>query len=245
VPLALAAATPFELEHALAGTGWEGQAPGRGTAKTRAAGRDLILVVTGVGPVNAALEMGAALSGHDISGVVNIGIAGSFDCARAPLGAAMAATAEIYPEYGVALGDGLASLSGFDFPQWESPGVRVLREIALDPDGAARSMGLTLGTEVSRGGFLTVAGVTGSLERASALAGRFSPLAESMEGFALALACLTKGVPFLEVRTVSNAVGERDRTKWELKQALAGLGDVLAGLLRGHRQTGSDPSPIS
>lgn len=245
MPLALAAATPFELARALAGLGWEGQAPRRGTAPARAAGRDLILVVTGTGPVNAALEMGAALSAHDISGVVNIGIAGSFDCARAPLGAAMAATAETYPEYGVARGDGLADLSGFDFPQWESPGVRVLREIALDPDRAAESMGLTLGTDVSRGGFITVAGITGCAERAAALAGRFSPLAESMEGFALALACLTRGVPFLEVRTVSNAVGERDRAKWNIKQALAGLGDALAGLFHGHRQTGSDPSPIS
>jgi len=245
VRLALAAATPFELSHALAGLGWEGRPPERGVAGIRAGSRDLLIVVTGVGPVNAALEMGAALAGHEISGVVNLGIAGSFDPGLAPLGAAVAATAEVYPEYGVARDDGLADLSGFDFPQWKSADVRIVREITLDPDGAAASMGLSLGGNVSRGRFLTVAGITGSSGRASALAGRHGPLAESMEGFALALACLIRGVPFLEVRTVSNEVGERDREKWILKQAVEGLGDVLAGLFHGHRQTGSDPSRIS
>jgi len=66
-----------------------------------------------------------------------------------------------------------------------------------------------------------------------------------MEGFALALACRTRGVPFLEVRTVSNLVGERDRNKWKLASALEGLGLLLAGLAAGPRQTGSDPSAPS
>jgi futalosine hydrolase len=52
-----------------------------------------------------------------------------------------------------------------------------------------------------------------------------------MEGFSLALACRERQLPFLEIRTVSNPVGERDRSKWDMGQALRGLGKTLAELL--------------
>src|SRR5215510_9772950 len=40
-------------------------------------------------------------------------------------------------------------------------------------------------------------------------------LVEAMEGFAVLRACALAGVPAIEVRAVSNEVGERDRARWE------------------------------
>jgi futalosine hydrolase len=54
---------------------------------------------------------------------------------------------------------------------------------------------------------------------------------EAMEGFAVLRAAAVADVPAVEVRVVSNAVDESDRSRWELDAALATLADVLPRLL--------------
>jgi futalosine hydrolase len=51
-----------------------------------------------------------------------------------------------------------------------------------------------------------------------------------MEGFGAAEAAAGQGTPFLEIRTVSNAVGPRDRSAWRIKEALAALRDAFGVL---------------
>jgi futalosine hydrolase len=46
---------------------------------------------------------------------------------------------------------------------------------------------------------------------------------EAMEGFGVLSAAARAGVPALEVRAVSNAVGESDRARWRIDEALAQL----------------------
>ena len=50
---------------------------------------------------------------------------------------------------------------------------------------------------------------------------RWGALAESMEGAAAAHVCALYGVPFLEVRGISNLVGDRDRASWQVERAVA------------------------
>jgi futalosine hydrolase len=52
-----------------------------------------------------------------------------------------------------------------------------------------------------------------------------------MEGFGLALAAKRNKIAFLEVRTVSNPVGARDKKLWNFHLALKALGDVLPRLV--------------
>jgi futalosine hydrolase len=52
-----------------------------------------------------------------------------------------------------------------------------------------------------------------------------------MEGFAVLRACALAGVPAVEVRVVSNEVGERDRARWQIPVALAALAEALPRLL--------------
>ena len=54
---------------------------------------------------------------------------------------------------------------------------------------------------------------------------------ESMEGAALHYVCLQEGVPFLQLRGVSNKVGVRDKTQWDIRGAIAGLNRQLSALL--------------
>jgi futalosine hydrolase len=50
---------------------------------------------------------------------------------------------------------------------------------------------------------------------------------EAMEGFAVLRACEDAGVPAVELRVVSNSIGEPDRTEWLFDEAFELLGEVL------------------
>lgn len=50
---------------------------------------------------------------------------------------------------------------------------------------------------------------------------------EAMEGFGVLRACALAGIPALELRVISNAIGEPDRAKWRFDEAFALLGAAL------------------
>ncbi len=54
---------------------------------------------------------------------------------------------------------------------------------------------------------------------------------EAMEGFAVLRAAELAGVPAIELRTVSNLVEERDRSRWRFDEALAELEAALTRLV--------------
>lgn len=60
---------------------------------------------------------------------------------------------------------------------------------------------------------------------------RFQPLIESMEGAALHHVCLMEKVPFLQIRSISNYIGERNKTKWNIKDAVTNLNQEIIKLL--------------
>ena len=51
----------------------------------------------------------------------------------------------------------------------------------------------------------------------------FAPDIESMEGAAMHYVCMQEQVPFIQIRSISNLVGERDKTKWKLKESITNL----------------------
>ncbi|MET0392011.1 MAG: futalosine hydrolase [Chitinophagaceae bacterium] len=60
----------------------------------------------------------------------------------------------------------------------------------------------------------------------------FSPAIESMEGAALHYVCLSENIPFLQLRSISNYIGERDKTKWRMPAAIQNLNKTLVDLLQ-------------
>jgi futalosine hydrolase len=61
------------------------------------------------------------------------------------------------------------------------------------------------------------------------LSDTYSPDVESMEGAAFHYVCLQEGVPFLQLRGISNLIGDRDKDRWQMQQALE---NVQAALIR-------------
>lgn len=58
-----------------------------------------------------------------------------------------------------------------------------------------------------------------------------SPLVEAMEGFGVLRAALLAGVPAVEVRAISNMLGESYRARWQIEDGLQALDDALPRLV--------------
>lgn len=175
------------------------------------------VLVGGVGPVAAAATTSARLARGGVSLVVCAGIAGGF----APLvvGDVAVASSIVFADMGAETADGFVPLPslGFGRVSW-----------AVPPSLAVALADLTGG---HMGTILTVATVTGTAASADALAERFpDAVAEGMEGAGIAAAAALHGVPYAEVRAISNAVGPRDRDAWDVPAALAALGKAMAGV---------------
>ncbi len=60
-----------------------------------------------------------------------------------------------------------------------------------------------------------------------------TPAVEAMEGFGVLRACALAGVPAVEVRVISNEIGEVDRNRWQVAEALDVLRISVDALLSG------------
>lgn len=180
------------------------------------------LVAGGVGPAASAASTATALTAAAARGepydlVVSAGIAGGF-APVAALGSVVVADRVIAADLGA-----------------DSPG-GFLPVDALGFGTTAHTCAPHLAAAVARGlgavhaPVLTVSTATGTAERAAVLRERHGAAAEAMEGFGAAEAAAGHGTPFLEIRTISNAVGLRDRSAWRVPEALAALRDTFAVL---------------
>ncbi|GAA1062589.1 MULTISPECIES: futalosine hydrolase [Streptomyces violaceusniger group] len=142
---------------------------------------------------------------------------GAAATATAHLGSVVVADAIVAADLGAETPDGFAAVTDLGFGTVEH----------LPP--APLVAAVAEATDAVRGTVLTVSTVTGSAERAAELLRRHPrAVAEAMEGFGVAEAAAAQAVPALEVRTVSNAVGPRDRAAWRIGEALEALTGAFA-----------------
>ncbi|GLI04747.1 Futalosine hydrolase [Paenibacillus tyrfis] len=186
------------------------------------------VVAGGVGPAAAAASAAKALAAAEYGLVVSAGIGGGFP-GRAEVGSLVVADAIVAADLGAETPEGFRSVDELGFGS---------SRIAVDASLAA---GLTealqrAGLPALTGPVLTVSTVTGTAATASELAARVpGAAAEAMEGFGVAVAARDRGIPALELRAISNAVGPRDREAWRIKEALDALeaaGAILLEVLR-------------
>jgi futalosine hydrolase len=175
------------------------------------AGSDV--VVAGIGTAAAASATSAALTRDRYDLVISAGIAGGFDV---PLGTVVIASRIVHADLGIETPDGFEPIG--------TPALDVQPDVAADL--AVRTNGV-IGT------VLTVSTVTGTAATTATLRARFpDAVAEAMEGFGVATAAAQHGVPFAEVRAISNLVGPRDRPSWRIPEALAALGKAFEEITR-------------
>jgi futalosine hydrolase len=207
----------------LTAVGAERDAVAAGLAAAGEAARGTGVSVAGVGPAAAAAgamyALARAADGGERPGlVVSAGIGGGFAPA-APVGSLAVARTIVAADLGAQTGEGFTPLADLGFGRSEHLPPARLSRAAADAVGAAY------------GPVLTVSTVTGTADRAAELAARHpGAVAEAMEGFGVAEAAALLGIPVLEIRAVSNAVGPRDRAAWRIGEALAALTSAFGKL---------------
>lgn len=184
---------------------------------------DLQFVITGIGILSSTYQLQKAVGLFKPDLVLQVGIAGCFD-SNLPLGMVLAIKDEAHGDLGV-----------------EEKGVfRDVFDLSLVKTDAAPFQNKRLNNpHLERFNLLawpTVSSVTVNeistrTDRIEQLVQQYGAVVESMEGAALHYVCLQENIPFLQIRSLSNYIGERDKRKWQLVQAITNLNNALQAWL--------------
>ncbi|WP_202078262.1 futalosine hydrolase [Caldalkalibacillus salinus] len=177
--------------------------------------------LSGVGVAEAAARTAFQLAQnkpYDL--VINAGIAGGF-ARSVHIGDIAIADRIIAADLGAETPQGFISVDELGFGSATISVDAIVRQQIVQ---ALKQKGLN----VTSGPVLSVSTVTGTEQTATALTHRITgAVAEAMEGFGVASAAQQCNIPVLEVRTISNVVGDRDRASWRIPEALEKLEQIF------------------
>jgi futalosine hydrolase len=188
------------------------------------AGHDVDILVSGVGMTATAAWTSRALNRARYDVAFNFGVCGSFDRALQP-GTVVHVVSDCVAELGAEDGETfltiqeLRLLGDDDFPFERG---RLMNGSPPQHHALASLRGVN---------GITVNTVHGNDRSIACVIERFRPDVESMEGAGFMYACLIHGVPFAQVRAVSNLVERRNRDAWKLDLAIRELGSAAWQLL--------------
>lgn len=209
----ITAATQFELDAAV---------------NSRCEGKEKIhttdLLVTGLGSVATAYNLTKALARSSYDLIFNIGIAGSFS-AENPIGSVIVVKDDCFADLGVYENNRFTSV--FDMGLLSTNQEPFTNSQLSCP--YTDKYPITQSLQKAKA--VTVNTITSTAERVKELECLFSPDVESMEGAAFSYVCLCEGIPFLQIRSISNMVGVRDKAQWNIPLALENLGKTISGIL--------------
>ena len=183
---------------------------------------DGVILTCGFGPIVAGIRTTQLLALYKPRAVLLVGIAGALG-PHLPIG-----TATDFSRiacYGIGAGSGLnfETASELGWPQWTDPefgqsfGDVIEPTIESDPGSSAGSM------------LLTVCAASGSTDDVALRLNKFpQAVAEDMEAFSVALACRMAGIPLTVIRGISNMAGDRDKTNWNVAEALEAAAELAA-----------------
>lgn len=178
------------------------------------------------GAATARLLALAEAAGRPYRTVVSAGVAGGF-VGQVEVGGTVVGTRAIAADLGAESPEGFIPVDRLGMPAEVLGGGTT---ITADP-GLVAALRAALPAAVV-GPVLTVGTVSGTAASTEALLRRHpDAVAEAMEGYGVGVAAAHAGLPFVELRTVSNPVGPRDRDAWRLREALAALTEAAPALL--------------
>jgi len=181
------------------------------------------VLITGIGLTATTYNLTKYLSLKKPDLIIQAGVGGCFDN-KLKLGSVLAVKQETIADESVIELKSLKTL--FDLklvPQNRFP---YTKGWLINPD--SRLLKKTK-LKVVKG--ISVNEITTSKQKVDFYRKAFNPVVESMEGAALHYICLMEKVTFLQIRSISNYIGERNKTKWNMKESIVNLNNELLRLL--------------
>lgn len=180
------------------------------------------VLITGVGIPSTIFNLTKKLLQANYDLVIQAGIAGSFTSSLQKGNVALIAK-DTFADIGVDEKGNFKTLFEMGFVQ-ENEFPFTLGWLVNQHDYLKKG-NLPLATSV------TVNKITDDINQIKNQSEKFNADIESMEGAALHYVCLQQKINFLQLRSISNSVGERDKQNWAMKEAITNLNIELKKLI--------------
>lgn len=180
---------------------------------------DIDVLITGIGLTSSTYRLAKYFSIKRPDLVIQVGVGGCFD-KNIPLGSVVAIQREAIADESVVELKSLKTL--FDLklvPQNQYP---YKNGWMINP---YKDLLKKTRLELVKG--ISVNEITTSKQKISFYEEIFYPVVESMEGAALHYTCLMEHIPFVQIRSVSNYIGERNKKKWNMNESIFNLNNFL------------------
>lgn len=191
--------------------------------------RGLHLAHLGLGKVNTAAGLTLLIEKIKPTAVIQFGIGGAYINSFLSVGMLMAATQDIHIDSGVRLANEFQTMDKVGFPL-----LKHNEQIYYNhfPTHADLTEHIVHTVNIPTGIFATSETITGTFDESTALQAKYDVSIESMEGAAAAQVCIALDVPFAQVRSISNIVGERDKKNWDIAKAVQNINKVVLEILQ-------------
>lgn len=185
-------------------------------------GVDLEILVSGVGPVHTSFALQRQLSRGKPDLVIGAGVAGCFSIEQS-LGQVFKIRSEVFADLGVQESRGWTNI--FDLGLADENAFPYQKGRLVNPNDWPE-------IDLPVADACTVNEITTHREKIDRIVKNYGAQIESMEGAALHYVCLMENVPFIHLRAVSNIVGERDKQRWRMQQAVRNLGEEIINCIK-------------
>ncbi len=212
----IVSATQFEVKPLLDFLGIALPTIGVNSANIDFENKDIQVLITGVGMVNTAVMLGR----HDLNHyglIINAGVCGTLD-RNIKLGQVLHITEDILSEMGAEDGNDFLTYDQLNLPG-KHKFSHSLRHNFKDLETLKKVKGITVNT---------VHGNEITIEKVKQL---YNPDVESMEGAAFFASCSGLSDNYIQIRSVSNYVEKRDKSKWQMPLAIKNLNDFLINFI--------------
>lgn len=204
--------------------------------RRKSAGMTIELLHSSVGKANAAAAA-TLLALHRPQALLVLGSGGALPGSNLQIGDLALASSETFGDEGVLTLQGFQDLEAMQLPLLTTSSPPLYNTCPVDLDWQGRALerltpfAAAAGISLLSGPFVTVSTCSGTKAAGEILARRYGGICENMEGAAAALVCVRHGIPFCEVRGISNLVEDRDLKKWDLAGAAQIAQQALLALL--------------
>ena len=187
-------------------------------------GVEIIFCVTGVGAVSTVFNLLEILHKEKFDVVIQVGIAGSFDKQLA-LGDTVAVEKELLYEMGVFENNHYKTV--FEMGLIDGDTKPFTNSILINPHTVLLDL-----TGLKKAIAITNNEISTSATKIKLYNEKYGAEIESMEGGAFHYVAIMKSISFIQLRGISNYVGDRDKNNWKIKEAIISYSDVCNQLIK-------------
>lgn len=182
------------------------------------------ILITGVGVPATIYHLQKRIQQFEYDFIIQAGIAGSFSDNYA-LGKAVMVKADCFADIGMVEKEIFTPIFNTEFAD--------KNEFPFKKGWLINDHTVLLKTGLDAVKAITVNQVSDSELQKKHFTNAYHADIETMEGAALHYVCLQENIPFAQIRALSNYIGERDKSKWKIPEAIENLNTELIKLING------------